>query len=167
MGLAASIMVVVLSLGDGPGATRDVTVGLNARQEADVAELVVGLAKAGGLELARPKGTLRLPMGGLGGPLSRALLAETLGADVVPIVEGMSLVLRIPRGRLVDSARSDWESRLRGLVERIEREEKARRPGPADRLPDPRAQFDVGRVLAHGQADRGGGLWCGRLRLPV
>lgn len=127
MGFAPTIVAaVVLSLGDGQGATRDVRIGLNARQEADVAELVIGLARASGIDLPRPKGSLKLPMGGFGGPLSKAVLAETLGADVVTTVEGDSLTLRIPPGRLDPGARPDWEARLRGLVERIEREEKRR-----------------------------------------
>ncbi len=111
---------------DGEAAMREVRVGLNSRQEADVAELVVGLARASGIDLPRTKGSLKLPMAGLGGPLSRALLAENLGPDVIPTVDGAVLILRIPQRRLEPSVRADWEARLRGLVERIEREEKRR-----------------------------------------
>lgn len=122
---AVVVAIAVLGLG-GDERAQVVRLGLNERQEADVAELVVGLAKAVGIGLERPRGSLKLPMTGLGGPLSRALLAESLGADVVAAVEGPSLTLRIPQERLGDDRRADWERRLRGLVERIEREEERR-----------------------------------------
>lgn len=123
--IVAFMLVVAGGGGDGPGG-RLVRVGLNDRQEADVAELALGLAKAAGIELPRPRGSVKLPMTGLGGPLSRALLAESLGADVVAVVEGASLTVRIPEGRLAAGGRADWEARVRGLVERVEREEKRR-----------------------------------------
>jgi pimeloyl-ACP methyl ester carboxylesterase len=126
MMIAALVSVVLLTAGDGISATREVRVGLNERQEADVAELALRLAKAAGIELARPKGSVKLPMAGLGAPLSRALLAESLGADVVPVVEGANLLLRIPEGRLAAGGRADWEDRVRSLVARVEREEKRR-----------------------------------------
>ncbi len=107
-------------------ATVEVKVPLNERQEVGVADLVDGLARASGIAMGRPKVVLRLPMAGLGGPLSKSLLAETLGADVNPSVEGRSLVLKVPSRRLSIEARPDWTQRLGSLVERAEREAKRR-----------------------------------------
>src|SRR5947209_1019187 len=127
VGFAAFLAAVLVApLGDADPGARVVPIALNARQEADVAELVAALARAAGIDLPRPAGSLKLPMSGLGGPLSRALLAETLGPDVAAAVEGDKLTLRIPPSRLEPAARPDWEARLRGLVERIEKEEKRR-----------------------------------------
>ena len=129
MGLLRTFVsfILILDPASRDEATHLVRVGLNERQEADVAELVVGLAKANGIDLPRPNCSLKLPMTGLGGPLSRAVLAESLGADIVPVVEGPASTLRTSPGRRLDaSQRPDWEKRLRGLVDRIEREERRR-----------------------------------------
>jgi pimeloyl-ACP methyl ester carboxylesterase len=121
------VIVALAALGgDGEAGGKVVRVGLNDRLEAEVAEIVAGLASASGVTIERPKAALRIPWGGLGGPLSKALMADSIGPDVVPSVEGRTLSLRIPPGRLGPDAREEWERRLRGLVERIEREEKRR-----------------------------------------
>jgi pimeloyl-ACP methyl ester carboxylesterase len=124
--LLAWFLISTLALVKGDLEPTVLRLSLNERQEVEVTELVAGLTKAVGVTLEPPKVSLRLPMAGLGGPLSKTLLAETLGPDVVPIVEGRSLVLRVPAKRLAVDARPDWEKRLRGLVERIENEAKRR-----------------------------------------
>ncbi len=124
---ALCAMVVMAGLGgDGEDGGRVVRVRLNQRAEAEVAEIVVGLASATGVAIERPKASLRIPMAGLGGPLSRTMLADSLGTDVAQSVEGGMLNLRIPPGRLQPGSRREWEKRLRELVGRIEREEKRR-----------------------------------------
>jgi pimeloyl-ACP methyl ester carboxylesterase len=99
---------------------------LNAKREAEMGDLVSSLARATGVEIERPKGSLKLPMAGLGGPLSKKLLADSLGPGVETGVEGDSLVVRIPATRLGPLAKAEWQTRLRGLNERIAAEEKRR-----------------------------------------
>jgi pimeloyl-ACP methyl ester carboxylesterase len=123
----ASILLVLTPLpteGDGDPAV--VRLPLNERREAEMADMVVGLARATGVALERPKGSLKLPMAGLGGPLSRRLIASTLGPDVASAVDGQSLVLTIPPTRLGQATREDWRIRLDGLAGRIAAEEKRR-----------------------------------------
>jgi pimeloyl-ACP methyl ester carboxylesterase len=121
------IALILLAV-SGPGdvAPAVVQLPLNPKREAEMAELVSGLARATGVDIDRPKGSLKLPMAGLGGPLSKKLLAETLGPGVETGVEGNSLVVRIPASRLGPGAKADWQTRLRGLNDRIAAEEKRR-----------------------------------------
>ena len=128
--MSGTLMIVTLFLFSlpveeisGPSIVR---IGLNDRQEAEVADIVEGLgAQASGVGVRRPEGSLKLPMTGLGGPLSKALLADVLGADVSQAIEGRSLVLRIPANRMGDAAKTDWYRRLGGLVARMRRRRSA------------------------------------------
>jgi pimeloyl-ACP methyl ester carboxylesterase len=122
----SAVFLVLMGLAEAGGTA--VRVELNGRGEADAAAIVAGLADATGVRLdATPRvGVLRLPMTGLGGPLSRTILAQAIGPDVTLGIDGRSLTLTIPDARLGPHARDDWERRLRGLVERIAREERRR-----------------------------------------
>src|SRR5262249_58116327 len=74
----------------------------------------------------RPPGEARLAVTGLGGGLSRAMVAETLGPDVALAVEGRTLVLTVDPDRLGPGRRADWERRVRELATRAGREAKRR-----------------------------------------
>jgi pimeloyl-ACP methyl ester carboxylesterase len=127
MGMGWLVVVVTLLLGGPPEpGVAEVRLALNERHEVAVADLVGGIASAAGIAVDRPKVVLSLPMTGLGAPLSKRLLAETLGADITWTVNGPTLVATIPESRLNATARRDWEMRLRSLVERAERGAKRR-----------------------------------------
>ncbi len=121
MGHGGGLVRVVLALASmsADTAPTEVRVPLNDRQEVEAADLVEGLARAVGVAVGRPEASIRLPMAGLGGPLSKSLLAESLGADVAVSVEGRALVLRVPTARIGAGARDDWEARLRRLADRM------------------------------------------------
>lgn len=103
-----------------------VRVPLNDRQEVEMGDLVGRLAEVGGVSVEIPKASIRLPMAGLGGPIARRALAETIGADVIAEVDGRELVLTVPPDRLDAGRKADWEARLRGLADRVAREAKRR-----------------------------------------
>ena len=91
------------------------------------ADLIVALARSSVVAVERPMVAIKLPMAGLGGPISKRLIVETLGADVrVRGCRAERLVIKIPASRLLAKEVPDWPTRLRGLLDRVEREAKRR-----------------------------------------
>src|SRR5262245_60063229 len=80
---------LVASSADEPQAVV-VQVPLDAGSKLNVADVVPKLAAASGIACVRPKGDLRLPVTGLGGSLTRTMLAESLGPRVTFTVEDRS-----------------------------------------------------------------------------
>ena len=125
--LVLALGLVVAPPAAGAGGPLRVSVPLvEGGDEVDLSELVDRLAKATGLDLARPPGDVTLPVVGLAGNLSRTLLVKSLGAEVVVSVVGRSLVAEIPAELLAPERRADWERRVRGLAASAEREAKRR-----------------------------------------
>jgi pimeloyl-ACP methyl ester carboxylesterase len=120
------ILSLILTLGLSPAELAQFRLPLNDRNEVEIAELVDVLAKVNGLSLEKSRVSLKLPLAGLGGPLTKKLLTETLGLDASPEVEQHALILKIPDERLRVEHRPDWEKRLRSLIDRAEREAKRR-----------------------------------------
>jgi pimeloyl-ACP methyl ester carboxylesterase len=92
----------------------------------DLPALVERLAKATGVEVARPAGGVTLPVVGLAGNLSRKMLADALGSDAAVAVRGPSLIVTLDRAALEPGRREAWIGRLRELAESAEREAKRR-----------------------------------------
>jgi pimeloyl-ACP methyl ester carboxylesterase len=111
---------VTCSPGDGQPVS--VRVALSGSSEVDVAEVVLRLAEASQLPVARPPAPLTLPLEGLAAPLTRTLLRETLGPDALLEVKSGELVITLAPRLLEPERRSDWERRLRDLASRAGKE---------------------------------------------
>ena len=119
--------LLVLATGSAPqGQPVSVRIELNAASEVDVAEVVDRLARAGALPIDRPRAPLTLPLEGLAAPLTRALLAETLGPDVSLEVRPRELIITLAPRLFEPARRADWERRLRDLAGRAGREVERR-----------------------------------------
>ena len=103
-----------------------VSVVVSEAGELDLSELVFQLAAATGVEIERPSGVVPLPVTGLAGKLSRTMLAESLGPDVVISVEKRALVVAVGAAQLATSRRDEWAKRLADLGSRAEREARRR-----------------------------------------
>ncbi len=122
-----SLWIAVLSsLFLGTHDRTEIRIPLNDRNEVAVADLIDTLAKTTAISITRPETTLRLPLVGLGGPITKTLLADTLGNDVTQRLDTKSLVLEIPNSRLAAASRPDWKTRLSTLVDRAINEENRR-----------------------------------------
>ena len=175
--IAAFAMVAVQA--DGREITT-VRIPINQAHEVDLAEVVTKLGAATGVPIDRRGDRLPVPIVGLAGNLSRTMLAETLGPDVIHERPGRFPV-HLPHPDLPPGAGARWIRRLRTLANYVDREidtthelrdactqvVSAERPGAADGLPGARDELVVGRVRAHDPAARGGGVRGRRVRLPV
>lgn len=99
---------------------------LSGSGELDLAELVVRLAEATGLDLGQPPGDLKLSLDGLAGTLSRKMLSATLGDDVKISVEDHTLVLLVNRALATPGRRPEWARRIGELAARCEAEARRR-----------------------------------------
>ena len=86
-------------------------------------DLVDRLAKATGVDLARPPGDVVLPVSGLAGGLTRTMLTTTLGPDAAIEFGSKSLVVRID---VPPERKTEWDHGLRELARRAEREVRRR-----------------------------------------
>jgi pimeloyl-ACP methyl ester carboxylesterase len=103
-----------------------VRIPFDTSQEIPLVEVVARLADASGLSLSRPPDTIRLPATGIGGSLTRRMLAESLGPGVFLRLQDRALVVAIDPELLAPENRPHWETRLRRLAERAEREAQRR-----------------------------------------
>lgn len=94
--------------------------------EIDLPELVERLAKATGLDVARPRGVVSLPVAGLAGRLVRKMLADSLGGDTTVTVDAQGMVVTIEPGLLAPGRRGEWARRVRDLAARTEAEANRR-----------------------------------------
>jgi pimeloyl-ACP methyl ester carboxylesterase len=124
MSMLSCLVTAVAVVAASPEATgvATVLVPIGAAREVDVAEVVARLADATGVGLARPSGTLAMPIVGLAGNLARTMLAEDLGPEVSLRVQGETLVIELDPGLLAAGRRASWEQRLRKLASSVERE---------------------------------------------
>ncbi len=83
-----------------------------------VAELVSGLARASGVTVDRPPAQLTLPTRGLGGSLTRTLLAECLGPEVHLAFPPGRVVVAIDDEALAAEHQGQWKERLDDLAAR-------------------------------------------------
>jgi pimeloyl-ACP methyl ester carboxylesterase len=105
---------------------QQVRIPLTASSEIDLGEVVARLADATGRSVARPPGTIVLPIRGPAGVLTRRMMAESLGPDTSLALQGRELVITLdPRLREPDRI-PDWQRRLDELAARTEREAKRR-----------------------------------------
>lgn len=100
-----------------PGPDVSIRVELNQASEVDVVALVARLAGALGLDVQTPPGPVHLPLAGLAAPLTRSLLADTLGPEARLDFGPGALVVAIPR----DAPRDAWRKRLGDLAGRAAR----------------------------------------------
>lgn len=124
----SGLILVVAMLGAGDDARRpiEVRLAIDDSREIEVGELVARVASATGVTLARPAGELRLPVVGVGGSLSRATLAEILGADAQIEARGGNLIVSVDRRVLDADKKAAWKARLDRLAEHVEQEAQRR-----------------------------------------
>jgi len=103
----------------GPVAVR---IGLNGASEVDVAEVVGRLAEASSVAIARPPASLSLPTVGLAAPLTRSMLADTLGPDASLEFGPRAVVVTLAPRVFEPASKVEWERRLRDLGDRATRE---------------------------------------------
>jgi pimeloyl-ACP methyl ester carboxylesterase len=120
-GLMLGLAIATTSF-DADGQAVEVRVGLNQASEVDVAEVVVRLARAGGIAVDRPFGKLSLPLEGRASSLTRTLLGETLGPDVSIEVQSKELVITLAPRLAEPDRKADWEQRVRNLAARTSKE---------------------------------------------
>ena len=104
----------------------EVRVPMDESGDVALAEVVARLAGASGLTLNRPPDDLLLPAAGIGGTLTRRMLAESLGPGVGVVVQGRELRFAIDPDLLRAANRPRWEARLNQLAQRAERESQRR-----------------------------------------
>src|SRR4051812_43946026 len=110
-GLLVALLALGVLVAEPPKPTEErqiqIVVPLSKSGELDLAEFVVRVAKATGLDLERPPGDLTLSLSGLAGTLSRKMLATTLGDGVTINVDRQSIVIRVDRGLATETQRSE------------------------------------------------------------
>ena len=105
-----------------PGDPIAVRIALNGASEVDVAEVVARLAEASSVPVARPPSALKLPAAGLAAPLTRSLLADTLGPDATVDLGPREVVVTLAPRIFEAGSKAEWERRLRDLSDRAGRE---------------------------------------------
>ncbi len=98
----------------------EVRIPYGETREIDVADLVEALAKATKVNVARPGGSLTVPVVGVGGNLSRKALGDLLGPEASLTIRDNALVVTVPRDQLDPAKRAEWEQRLRRLADHVE-----------------------------------------------
>jgi pimeloyl-ACP methyl ester carboxylesterase len=83
-----------------------------------IAEVISVLARASGVSVDRPAVNLTLPTRGLGGSLTRTLLAECLGPDVDLLFQRGTVLMVVDEAALGDAHRAEWKRRLDDLSAR-------------------------------------------------
>jgi len=115
--------LMLAALQDDPkGKPVDVRVVLNGSSEVDIAEVVGRLADATSISVHRPPASLNLPTVGLAAPLTRSMLADTLGPDAALRVRPRELVITLAPRVFEHATRPEWERRVRDLADRATRE---------------------------------------------
>ncbi len=107
-------------------ATRTVQVPVSKTGEVQVSEILARLAEASGVALDRPGADLTLSTQGLAGPLTRALLSNTLGPEVAITFQPGAMIMTIDERILARERRGEWMRRLGNLADRAEEAARAR-----------------------------------------
>lgn len=121
LNLIGAIMLVAVQ---GPGEPMRVEIPINAAGEVDLAKVVTRLAARAGVEVARPPTSLRLPVHGLAGALTRTLLEESLGPGLELTIGTDALVVSFSMDRLDPG--SPLRDRIEDLADRVRREVDSR-----------------------------------------
>jgi len=124
VGVLFALMIGPMRVED-PGSLT-VRIALDGASEVEIGEVVDRLARAGSFRADRPIAPLRLPLTGLAGPLTRAMLGDTLGPDASVEVVGGELVVTIDPAALGPARKAAWEKRVRDLAARATREVERR-----------------------------------------
>jgi pimeloyl-ACP methyl ester carboxylesterase len=103
-----------------------VHIAISEGGEIDIAEVVSRLAERVGLDPDSAPEHLRLPIRGLGGSLTRELLAKKLGADVSLAVEPRELVITLPSVPLDPGRREAFARGLNELARHSQAEARRR-----------------------------------------
>ena len=158
--MLVSVLAFALLIANGSADPVRVEVPLDGSGELDLSTLVERLAKATGVEVARPPGAVTLPVIGLAGNLSRTMLADSLGPEVRIVVDRRALVATIDPVMLAPGRRDEWQRRLGDLAARAGREAKRRLHYGMHALQSYRPN-DAGRptiCLIHGVNSSSGGF---------
>jgi alpha-beta hydrolase superfamily lysophospholipase len=139
---------------------RSVEVPINPAGEVQVGEIVVRLARAGGVPWVKPVAGLGLSTQGLARSLTRTLLSETLGPEVEITFRPDRMILTIDDRILAPDRRAEWLRRLGELADRATEASKRRalygmRALPSYRPNDP-ARPTI--CLVHGLNSSSGGF---------
>ncbi len=120
------LITVLIAESNAAPAPIKVTVPLVEANEIDLSEVVVRLARATNLVIARPQGEITLPISGVAGTLSREMLGRCLGSEVGLSVGKDEVVLTLDPVLLTPSRRDDWRKRVQELARESDREAKRR-----------------------------------------
>jgi pimeloyl-ACP methyl ester carboxylesterase len=154
--------VVVLGLLSAQETPRpiEVQIPIDSTREIPLAEVIGRLADASGVSVPRPPETVRLPTDGIGGALTRRMLAESLGPGVSLTFHDRALVVAINPKSLTPEHRPQWQARLKQLADRAQREAQRRMHYGMHALKSYRPN-DPGRptvCLVHGVNSSSGGF---------
>jgi pimeloyl-ACP methyl ester carboxylesterase len=114
----ALALLTMLTTSSAMAGDRRIDIPLESSGNLPVAELVSALARASGASVVRPAVNLALPTRGLGGSLTRTLLAECLGADVDFVFRRDSMAIIVDEAALGEAHRAEWKRRLDDLADR-------------------------------------------------
>ena len=158
----ASGFVVILGLLAAQETPRpiEVQIPIDPTREIPLAEVIDRLADASGVSVPHPPGIVRLPTAGIGGALTRRMLAESLGPGVSLTFQDRALVVAINPESLAPENRPQWQARLKQLADRAEREAQRRMHYGMHALKSYRPN-DPGRptvCLVHGVNSSSGGF---------
>ncbi len=126
--LAARLIVSLTFLGASaaPEPPPPIRIPCGESSAVDVAEVVVRLAEAAGVTVARPPQGLTLSLSGLAGTLSRKMLAERLGPEATLTTEPRALVITLSPLVLTPEGRRGFQQRLSQLADQTRREAQRR-----------------------------------------
>lgn len=116
----------ILGAGDGGRDVVEVRIPIGESREIDLADLVERLGRSTGIAIARPRASVRVPVVGLGGDLSRRVIGEILGPDAALAVRENALVVTLSPSKLARERSVAWRASLRRLVEHIDHEARNR-----------------------------------------
>ncbi len=136
-----------------------VRVPISKEGQVDLSDAVTKLADATGCKLSAGKVALRLPIRGVSGALTRAMLSKILGSDVRLSVEADALILKLDPDALKPQARADWQARLAALAEKVRRDAQLGRAAYGMRACDSYRPNDPARptiCLVHGMNSASG-----------
>ncbi|MHC5541226.1 alpha/beta hydrolase [Singulisphaera rosea] len=123
-----SIVAIAGMLGSGDGGQDlvEIRVPIGATRDIDLADLVERLGRSTGVAIMRPRISVRIPIVGLGGDLSRRMLGEILGPNATLAIRENSLVVTLSPSKLAGDRSVAWRASLRRLVEHIDHEARNR-----------------------------------------
>jgi pimeloyl-ACP methyl ester carboxylesterase len=156
----ALALLTMLTTSSAMSGERRIEIPLGSSGNLPVAELISALARASGVSVDRPEFSLTLPTRGLGGSLTRTLLAECLGADADFAFRRDSVAILIDEEALGEAHRSEWKQRLDDLADRSKQASRRQQFYGMRARPSYRPN-DAGRptvCLVHGLNSSSGGF---------